>query len=222
MIQLCEIIQADAEATDTDPSRQDIMSLLTHSRVCFETIMRLYYLRHGFEAADSYFTHDLAILAFIAQANLKALPSPTPNPDSAHTETPSTTSPTISRPLSDLDDIRATLFLAAKGLHSQGKSYQLPLTLFHVVQSMRPEEADMMHRYADIKPESTAAGGFREEHARSQYPVYIVDTEGHLGKDLLGGMVARLRERGEADGGKGDAMEGMIGEGSTGSGGSAR
>jgi hypothetical protein len=193
MIQLCEFLQANPEPTDTEFSQQEIKDHLKRSRVCFETIMRLYYVRHGFEGADSYITYDLAVLAFIAQANLKALRSSIDAQPMSNTMSASSTPYSH---LSDLDDTRATLFLAAKGLHLQGKSYPLPRTLFHVVQSMRPEDAAMMYRYADIRPESSAVEALRAEYARSQYPVLIVDTDGHVGKDYLGGMVARLRREG--------------------------
>ncbi|KAF2686289.1 hypothetical protein K458DRAFT_476818 [Lentithecium fluviatile CBS 122367] len=126
------------------------------AQVCFETIMRLYYLRYGYGGADSYFTYDLVILSFIAQANLKALP-----PSSLPPTSPSSTS-TL-----DLDSIRSTLILAAKGLHLQGSSYQLPLTIFHLVQSMRPEDAELMHRYANVKVESKKEVEGRAEHKRS-------------------------------------------------------
>jgi hypothetical protein len=199
MIQLCEFLQANPEPTDTENSQRGIRERLKRSRVCFETIMRLYYVRHGFEGADSYITYDLAVLAFIAQANLKTLRASTDAQPMSNTTSASSTPYSH---LSDLDDTRATLFLAAKGLHLQGKSYPLPRTLFHVVQSMRPEDAAMMHRYADIRPESSAVQALRAEYARSQYPVLIVDTDGHVGKNYLGGMVARLRRESEVASGR--------------------
>lgn len=45
---------------------------MAHSKMCIETILRLYYLRHGFRTSSAFLAHSLTVLAFMAHAQLKA------------------------------------------------------------------------------------------------------------------------------------------------------
>ncbi|PVI05577.1 hypothetical protein DM02DRAFT_584122 [Periconia macrospinosa] len=157
MIRLCEIVVTIPSPSLAHASQNHPQSLLDHSRVCFETLMRLYYLRHGFEGCDAYLIHYLHVLAYIAQGRLKSFIDA---PDS-FTQT-------------DMDDARATLFLAAKGLYTQSRNYYLALTLFCVLQNdMRLEEANMLYKYAGIIRERSAMRRLRVEYVLAQYPIYI-------------------------------------------------
>ena len=53
-------------------SPESPVTLLTHSRACFEITLRPYYLRHGFEYSDTCITHHLQVLAFIALDELRS------------------------------------------------------------------------------------------------------------------------------------------------------
>ena len=89
-----------------------------------QTLIRLYYLRHGFETMDTFVLSPLAKLAF---ASLQSIAT---NDDPRR-----------------LVDIQSTLFLTTKGLRDQGQSNYLGTTLYRVlVSQMGPEEAGIMQK----------------------------------------------------------------------------
>ncbi|GAB1321084.1 hypothetical protein MFIFM68171_11294 [Madurella fahalii] len=94
----------------------------------FETLVRLYYLRHGFDYGDTFLGQPLNQLAFISLKKILA---------AADTNAPSNPC--------DLDSTRSTLILAAKGIHDQGKSHYLCRVTFQMLKNkMRPAERDML------------------------------------------------------------------------------
>lgn len=85
---------------------------LAYSLPRFETLIRLYFLRHSFEAYQSQMVH---FLAFLASSAMGALRSATPGEG--------TTSSTILLADTDMIDAqRSTLLLCLKGLQDQGKN----------------------------------------------------------------------------------------------------
>jgi hypothetical protein len=87
-----------------------------------QTLVHLYYLRHGFETMDSYIMSPLAKLASMALQNIIK----DTHPDS-------------------LADTRSTLFLTMKGLRDQGQNSYLGITLYRVFKSqMKPEDVQIM------------------------------------------------------------------------------
>src|SRR6202000_2793882 len=116
----CRQQRESPEAAAADPKRLRPLEFLAESKRSFETILRLYYLRHGFESSGIYVAHGLNVLANMALARVKFA-----------TESSG----------EELDDARSTLFLAAKGLNEQGKNYYLTYVLFRVlVQEMDPAD----------------------------------------------------------------------------------
>ncbi len=93
----------DAE-TDQDPSPQQIV---TEARKHLQTLVRLYYLRHGFDAMDLFICIPLVLIGFQSL-------------DAINEQTPSL----------ELETLRSTLILAAKGLDSQRRSHYLSEALF--------------------------------------------------------------------------------------------
>ncbi|KAK4236356.1 nitrogen assimilation transcription factor nirA [Achaetomium macrosporum] len=91
-----------------------------------ETLLRLYYLRHGFEHLDIYSGYFLSQLGFMTLQKLNSLPAcpSSTSFSSSSSSCSSSSSQTPSLPFSS-DEIRAlrsTLILTAKGLHDQGRS----------------------------------------------------------------------------------------------------
>lgn len=84
-----------------------------------ETLLRVYYLRHGYEHGNIFLSHCLAQLGFAALNRIAAL--------SATDEDPTRAAPT-----SDLHSLRATLALVGKGLHEQGQSYFLNKAILRI------------------------------------------------------------------------------------------
>lgn len=143
-----------------------------------ETVARLYYLRHGFEACDSFMTYFLALLASIS---LRALEG---SGDGARL------SPGRGRP----EVLRSTLVLAMKGLRDQGRHLHVCKVLFRLLRDrLPPAEADILGRFVVTPGEGSAAGSSasggasaeaeeeEEEreadlalHTRSRFPVPVV------------------------------------------------
>jgi len=100
--------------------------------------MRLYYIRHGFEGSDSYFTHHLTTLASAILQQQKLVQS---------TPSGSESSPTKNLEM-NREDMRNTIILAAKGLHDQGANYYLAINVFNVVQgAMDAEDINVLQRF---------------------------------------------------------------------------
>ena len=88
---------------------------------CLQTIIRIYYLRHGFEVAHASLVDSLATTGFMC---LQAIAAGMPD--------------------AELEEMRSMLFLVAKGLQQQSRSYYLAEPVFRVIHSqMRPEEAQL-------------------------------------------------------------------------------
>jgi hypothetical protein len=157
MINLYELLVASSETVVTDTLLKNASEVLAHSKICFETIMRLYYLHHGFESSDTYMAHDLDVLAYMANAQLKS------------------TSSSNDHLMEGLDDARSTLILAAKGLNDQGRSYYLPYTLFRVLlEEMDPEDVNVMKTFINLRKEDNESNKLRANQVHAQYPVNIV------------------------------------------------
>lgn len=96
----------------------------------FETLLRLYYLRHGFDNGDTFLGQPLNQLAFISLNRILT------------STTTDTRDPSCS---GELDATRSTLILAAKGMHDQGKSHYLcQVTLRMLKIKMGPAERDLL------------------------------------------------------------------------------
>jgi hypothetical protein len=126
---------------------------LAESKRSFETIFRLYYLRHGFQNSDVYMAHGLNVLANMALARTKSAAKPSKQ---------------------ELDDARSTVLLAAKGLNEQGKNYYLTYILFRVfVQEMDSADVGIMKTFLSIRRGDREADQLRSKHVHAQYPVNI-------------------------------------------------
>jgi hypothetical protein len=102
-----------------------------------QTLIRLYYVRHGFQAINVLFVSPLAKLALISLGRI-------------HDNLPPT----------ELKDVRSSLFLANSGLHDQGNNYYAAKTLYHVIKrQLRPEEASNLPRIVTESAADNDDGG---------------------------------------------------------------
>lgn len=142
---------------DFNNESDDIERSITHSSMCFETIMRLYYLHHGYETPDGNLTHNLMILVYRSFAQADALTSaPTSAP--ADSVTP--------------EEATSTLILAEIGLYEQSRNYFLPRALFEIVKTeMSGEERDVLNAHTPIQQLNSDTVESRHKWISSQYPV---------------------------------------------------
>lgn len=101
--------------------------------VCLETLIRLHYLRHGFEGADMTCAVWLQLVAFSAIQQLRRI--------ATEKERPAPT-PAFSAPASSpiIDELRSSLILVAKALYDQGRNYHLAASVFELVHGSMSEQ----------------------------------------------------------------------------------
>jgi hypothetical protein len=174
--------KTSADPVYTQPESQQLAS--NHSKIFLETLLRLYYLRHGFNGSDALLTNFLVLVAFQSIAELKAGIPPPSSSSSPDASMPGIIpSPFVAQ---DLSDARAALILAEKGLQEQGQSYFFSQTVFHVVlNSVSPEDAQLVRHYTKVPSEGPDERRMRAEHVHSNYPIVIVSvTNGATSQSL--------------------------------------
>lgn len=94
-----------------------------------ETLVRLYFLRHGFESFDPFLIHPLNVLGFSTINKINEEP-----------ESP------------DITANRSTVWLVAKGAYDQGRSHYLGhVTLRFLKNTMRAEEARLLGQMTELE-----------------------------------------------------------------------
>ncbi|UPL02438.1 hypothetical protein LCI18_013372 [Fusarium solani-melongenae] len=166
LIQLYELLVAEQGVgspslpLDTD----HLQNTLAECRAFFETILRIYYLRHGFEHGNLMLIQYLAKLAFMALGKLKEL----------------STSNSSSSPMdvgdSDPEAAKSTLLIAQKGLSDQGKSYYFPQTMSNIVLGhVSTEDPYLLQGDTSVEQETRGEAKKREEQLEGQCPLDVRD-----------------------------------------------
>ncbi|GAB1311051.1 Nitrogen assimilation transcription factor [Madurella fahalii] len=120
----------------------------------FETLLRLYYLRHGFEACDSFLIHFLGTLNHLS---MNAIVS---GADSAY-----------------LESRRSTIMLTTKGIYDQGRCHFIARAVLRLqVSLMPPEEVALLRRHVEMEEEQLIYGPL-EQAVCSDWPVYEIGLE---------------------------------------------
>jgi hypothetical protein len=153
----------DVEASQ-EPSPQ---SIVADSKKNMQTLVRLYYLRHGFEAMDLFIVIPLMMMGYDC---VDAIKEDTPE--------------------EEIELLRSTLILIAQGLYNQRRNHYLAQALFRVIRGkMRPQEISLLKssmaldKYeANPEPDMAVA-------VRSHWPVSVVkkqeDIESHILTNLV-------------------------------------
>ncbi|OAQ69979.1 nitrate assimilation regulatory protein nirA [Pochonia chlamydosporia 170] len=178
VINLHELVTGKSSCLVTESDWNMARLALETSRTNFEALMRLYYLRHGYETSDTYLTHTLAVMAFMSLGQLS-----------------SAVASTDSVSLNDIEDLRSTVYLAAKGLVDQGKNYYIPYTLFEVIKrQLSPDDVNKLLGFLDVRESGYGSSRLRTEHIQAQYPVNILDMADHPDKKRLGNMIREFAD----------------------------
>ncbi|RYP19655.1 hypothetical protein DL765_003248 [Monosporascus sp. GIB2] len=135
--------------TDTPPGEASAEAIVAESKACFETLIRIYYLRHGFESYDPSLFQFLPLLAYSALEDMRRAEGDPQLYESA----------------------RSTLVLCARGLRDQGRCYfasEAKLRL--LLESVRPEDARLLKEYTDIEQDESHLCHMARE-IRSEWPI---------------------------------------------------
>ncbi|KAK3310454.1 uncharacterized protein B0T15DRAFT_389212 [Chaetomium strumarium] len=138
----------------------------------FETLLRLYYLRHGFEGSDGWLLHFLGLLNHITM-------------NAIETSTGS----------SFLESRRSTLLLLTKGIHAQCRVNYIARAIFrYQVSLMRPEDVDLLRQFVELESDELMNGPL-EQAVHTDWPVYEVGLEAKAemrrqGRTLASGLAS--------------------------------
>ncbi|KAK4163892.1 hypothetical protein QBC43DRAFT_54916 [Cladorrhinum sp. PSN259] len=144
-----------------------IQATVALARIHYETVLRLYYLRHGFEGFDPFLTMALLTISCLTIEEITAVRQSRPRPSHSSSSRPSSPEEGAPGPV-DLDSLRSTLILCAKGLFDQGKSFYLAQTLFKVVRDgMDEKEKELLREYAVVSHDEVDRDA-KDEQMRTQ------------------------------------------------------
>lgn len=130
--------------------------ILSQSKASLETLIRLYYLRHGFESYDPTMILFISLLAWTSLREYRKMSE-------------------ISS--SHLDAVRSTLVLCAKFMWDQSGNYFLAELVFRFFKSTLPgkEEVRLLREVAEADEDASRLSVMVQE-ARSGWPVGIFST----------------------------------------------
>jgi hypothetical protein len=168
-----------------------ITDAVRHSVIYYETLLRLYYMRHSFRGADMLLTHFFAIFALSTlekHTGSKAILAGQSMPNDIQSgETDGTDDET--------DAARSSIVLVELALCHQGTNYYLPQTLFHVILNrLRARDANLVRRYADVAIEGDEARQLRAAHMRSHYPVSVTNITNPKTMNKLDSMMSEYAD----------------------------
>ncbi|EJP70441.1 nitrate assimilation regulatory protein nirA [Beauveria bassiana ARSEF 2860] len=157
----------------------DVEAQLVYSRICFETIMRLYYLRNGYEGSDMILVHFLTVLSFMALGGNTGNSNPGAGAATSQEET------------------RSTLILTAKGLYEQGNNFFVSVTILHVLRiQMAAEDVDILGQYCAAVSDDPGQKKARALYSRAQYPLNIVKMTDTPENQRLENMIKKYEKLG--------------------------
>ncbi|KAM0558247.1 hypothetical protein ACHAPJ_004935 [Fusarium lateritium] len=150
------------DVSSSHPGQDD--SLDAYIRL--ETLLRVYYLRHGFGWLDMLLLDYLVFLAFTNLHHLEDSTDP-----------------------AQLESRQSTLLLAAKGVQEQGHIYFLAMTMFQLIyRDMKPKEVDLFGRFVTMGPVDPQQE-IPTEFIHSQRPIKVTGLDEQSENKLLDQLV---------------------------------
>lgn len=132
-----------------------------------QTLFRIYYLRHGYEAMDLFIVVPLMLAACDC---IEAMNRPTFEPE--------------------LETLRSTLILVTMGLSAQRRNHYLAEALFRVIRGrMRPSEIALCRGVIDMDTYHASTGADMTQAVRSHWPVSLVKKKDDLDSYILNNLV---------------------------------
>ena len=152
------------------------LDIITDAHIRLETLLRLYYLRHGVEYQDAFLLH---FLVFVGNAALERLAAATAL-DSGERVV-----------------LRSTVVFCAKGLYDQGHNAHIPRVRLQVLHGMMAAvDVELLGRFvADGGGPSAADDAtLRAQHVRLQWPWPIIKMDEDPATSQLGNLLRVYRE----------------------------
>ncbi|KAF5559337.1 nitrogen assimilation transcription factor nirA [Fusarium napiforme] len=149
---------------------ESVQKVLSDAKIRVETLLRLYYLRHGFESYDIF---AISLLAFIGFMQAKTL-------DSAEA--------------ASLESRRSTVVLVAKGLQDQSQNCYLARLVLRILKSSVGNENQFLLKELDNEEEDEEAERVMEEQVKSSWPIDLEWIDVDPEKKRLENLIKRTKE----------------------------
>lgn len=142
-----------------------VQRALNEAKVRLETLLRLYYLRHGYESYDIFL---LSLLSFLGFMQLKFLKSAGPE---------------------EIESRRSTVALVAKGLHDQSRNCYLAEIVFRIMKRNLGAESQFLLKDVNIGEEDEETRMRMTEQVHSSWPIDIETIDENADKKRLGNLI---------------------------------
>lgn len=141
------------------------------SKARFETILRLYYLRHSFITHAPIMVQFLLVLGFSLAGEVPEAPPPPER----------------------LEESKSSLMLATQGLYHQAQGAHLSNTVFRLLYNALPTDAaNIADRYFSLKKTDTSSQVL-SQYIRAAYPVNVVSMNDDAEEQRLSRLLQKLQ-----------------------------
>ncbi|GKU05642.1 nitrogen assimilation transcription factor nit-4 [Fusarium langsethiae] len=141
--------------------------IVANAKKNLHTLVRLYFLRHGFEAMDLFIAIPLMLIGY---ESINLINDDTP----AH----------------EIESLRATLILVTQGLYHQRRNYYLAQVLFRVIRGkMRQQEIGLLESSIALKLGEVDRETELTTAVRSQWPVINVKKQEEIEPHVLNNII---------------------------------
>ncbi|KAF5625839.1 n-terminal fungal transcription regulatory domain protein [Fusarium tjaetaba] len=160
----------DPESTENDTANY----VVADAKMRFETVSRLYYLRHGFETYDPLLIQFHILLGFMTLNTLSSGKKKAPEAVKA---------------------LQSTLVLALKGLRDQANSCYLAVTTFSLLKgTLKQGDPRLLQSVADVEQDKESVKTLIASHVKSQYPINVVSMSEDPEQRRVGALIAAYKE----------------------------
>ncbi|KAM0215659.1 hypothetical protein ACHAPQ_011776 [Fusarium lateritium] len=150
-----------------------VQKTLSDAKIRLETLLRLYYLRHGYESYDIFMIH---LLSFIGFMHIKALKG---------------------AEATEVESRRSTVVLTAQGLRDQSRCCYLAGLVFSVMKgNMGVEGEQLLKGIEDLQEEDEEEEMSLAEQIQSSWPIDIEWIDIEPENQRLGNLVKKTNELG--------------------------
>ena len=153
--------------TSRRPSPRQIVA---DAKKYLQTLIRLYYIRHGCESIDLFIVIPMMLCAYDCIDTINAGASG-----------------------DELETLRSTLILSAQSLYYQRRNHYLADALYRVIRGrMRPQEARLMVGAANLPDDETEDKKQMKQAVRSHWPVSVVKNRNDVDSHVLTNLIDNL------------------------------
>ncbi|KAG7417733.1 hypothetical protein Forpe1208_v005147 [Fusarium oxysporum f. sp. rapae] len=173
---------ATVETQGLDPesvARDTANHVVADAKMRFETVLRQYYLRHGFETYDPLILQFHILLGFMTLGTISSGKERSPEATKA---------------------LQSTLVLALKGLRDQANASYLAVTTLRLLKdTLKQGDPRLLQGLADVEQEKESVKALIGSHVKSQFPINAVSMTEDPEQKRIKTLVTAYKELGLND-----------------------